>query len=103
MRKLRTLTWILWTVTAVLISLVGISGCGRVKIHPPSEQVTHPRSEPSEIQKPTQRAYKINGKTYQPIPDAQGFSQRGLASWYGPPFHGRKTSNGETYNMFSDT
>lgn len=25
--------------------------------------------------------------------------QKGVASWYGHPFHGRKTSNGETYNM----
>ncbi|MEM8931889.1 MAG: septal ring lytic transglycosylase RlpA family protein [Acidobacteriota bacterium] len=25
--------------------------------------------------------------------------QRGLTSWYGEPFHGRKTANGETYDM----
>jgi rare lipoprotein A len=28
---------------------------------------------------------------------------RGSASWYGQPFHGRKTSNGETFNMFALT
>jgi rare lipoprotein A len=28
-----------------------------------------------------------------------GWSQRGYASWYGPGFHGRKTANGETYDM----
>ena len=27
----------------------------------------------------------------------------GLASWYGEPFHGRKTASGETYNMFAFT
>ena len=29
--------------------------------------------------------------------------QRGYASWYGPRFHGRKTANGEKYNMFMFT
>ena len=28
-----------------------------------------------------------------------GDSQRGIASWYGPGFHGRQTANGETYDM----
>lgn len=52
---------------------------------------------------PTQKPYKINGKTYYPIPSAQGFQQRGIASWYGSDFHGRKTSNGETYDMHGTT
>lgn len=51
----------------------------------------------------TQRPYRIDGKTYYPLPSAEGFEQRGLASWYGNPFHGRKTSNGETYNMHKMT
>ena len=29
--------------------------------------------------------------------------QTGKASWYGKPFHGRKTANGESYNMFQLT
>lgn len=28
-----------------------------------------------------------------------GYSQVGMASWYGPDFHGKKTANGETYNQ----
>ncbi len=48
---------------------------------------------------PTQKPYQINGKTYYPLPSAQGFEEVGVASWYGADFHGRKTSNGETYNM----
>lgn len=51
----------------------------------------------------TQRPYVINGITYYPIPSAVGYVEQGIASWYGEPFHGRKTSNGETYNMFGDT
>ncbi|MFZ5763319.1 MAG: septal ring lytic transglycosylase RlpA family protein [Thermodesulfobacteriota bacterium] len=47
----------------------------------------------------TQRPYEIDGKAYYPIPSAEGYEETGIASWYGYPFHGRKTSNGETYDM----
>lgn len=53
--------------------------------------------------KATQRPYVINGITYYPIPSAHGYVEQGIASWYGEPFHGRKTANGETYNMYGDT
>ena len=53
--------------------------------------------------KPTQRAYEVNGQRYQPIPSAEGYSEKGIASWYGKKFHGRKTSNGETYDMYAMT
>lgn len=51
----------------------------------------------------TQRPYKINGKKYYPIPSSHGFIQEGIASWYGKKFHGRKTSNGEVYDMYGET
>lgn len=53
--------------------------------------------------KPTQRAYEVNGERYQPIPSAEGFVEEGIASWYGKKFHGRKTSNGEIYDMYAMT
>lgn len=49
----------------------------------------------------TQRPYQIKGKTYYPIPSAHGFTESGLASWYGAKFHGRRTSNGEVYDMYA--
>jgi len=48
----------------------------------------------------TQKPYMINNQAYYPIPTAYGFTQAGTASWYGPDFHGQKTSNGEIYNMY---
>ena len=45
-------------------------------------------------------SYLINGKRYYPIADSSGFTQLGKASWYGGKFHGRKTANGETYDMY---
>ena len=51
----------------------------------------------------TQKPYQIEGKSYYPLPSAEGYSETGTASWYGNPFHGRKTSNGEIYNMYDWT
>ncbi len=47
-----------------------------------------------------QKPYEVDGKRYQPLAHHAGFQQRGIASWYGKKFHGRKTSNGEVYNMY---
>ncbi len=43
--------------------------------------------------------YTVRGKTYYPLKSAQNFVETGTASWYGPGFHGKKTSNGERYNQ----
>jgi|GEM_PF-2429816 len=43
------------------------------------------------------------GQWYQPLPDARGFRQAGIASWYGQDFHGKKTSNGEVYDMYAES
>ena len=34
-----------------------------------------------------------------PVEAKRGWSEVGIASWYGHPYHGRQTSNGETYDM----
>ncbi|WP_026111314.1 septal ring lytic transglycosylase RlpA family protein [Pseudoalteromonas ruthenica] len=49
------------------------------------------------------RPYEVRGRHYVPIFDERGFTQQGIASWYGRKFHGYHTSNGETYNMFAMT
>ena len=48
-------------------------------------------------------SYEINGQRYHPTTVNVGQKFRGIASWYGPKFHGKKTSNGETYNMYAMT
>ncbi len=52
---------------------------------------------------PTQNPYRIKNTTYYPIPSSSGYVETGIASWYGADFHGRPTSNGETYNMYQPT
>ena len=46
-------------------------------------------------------SYKVRGKTYYVMPSADGFTQTGIASWYGNKFHGHLTSNGEIYDMYA--
>ncbi len=50
-------------------------------------------------QKPGQKPYTVNGKRYEPLSSHEGFVQEGVASSYGKDFHGRKTSNGEVFDM----
>jgi rare lipoprotein A len=79
-----------------LIVLVGclflISSCASKKTG-----VIGPASRPS------QKPYTVLGKTYEPLASHEGFVQSGIASWYGPDFHGKKTSNGEVYDMYALT
>lgn len=42
--------------------------------------------------------YKINGKWYYPAVDYQ-YDEVGIASWYGPGFHGKSTANGEVFDQ----
>ncbi|NLY04283.1 MAG: septal ring lytic transglycosylase RlpA family protein [Campylobacter sp.] len=49
------------------------------------------------------RPYTIKGKTYYPTEVKVGQTEKGNANWYGPNFHGKSTSNGETYNMYAQT
>jgi rare lipoprotein A len=44
------------------------------------------------------KPYNINGRVYVPNEDAS-YRAEGIASWYGPDFHGRQTANGELYDM----
>jgi len=46
-------------------------------------------------------SYSQSGKTYRVLKSSSGFTQQGGASWYGTKFHGRKTSNGERYDMYA--
>jgi peptidoglycan lytic transglycosylase len=52
---------------------------------------------------PTMRPYVIRGIKYYPSVVSVGDKFVGNASWYGPDFHGKLTSNGETYNMYDMT
>lgn len=47
--------------------------------------------------------YMIDGERYVPQNSSWGFTEEGVASWYGEDFHGKATANGECYNMYNFT
>jgi len=49
------------------------------------------------------RPYVVFGQRYVPIGENQPYRQTGIASWYGRKFHGQRTANGETYDMYAMT
>ncbi|MES9962570.1 MAG: septal ring lytic transglycosylase RlpA family protein [Candidatus Sedimenticola sp. 20ELBAFRAG] len=61
-----------------------------------------PRQEPrSRYGNPA--SYVVRGKRYQVMSSSRGYMERGVASWYGTKFHGRRTSSGEPYDMYKMT
>ena len=48
-------------------------------------------------------SYTEFGQRYWVMPNAKGFREHGKASWYGPKFHGKRTSSGEPYDMYQMT
>src|SRR5690606_38240052 len=47
------------------------------------------------------RPYRVMGQQFVPVSASTQLRQRGVASWYGRKFHGQKTANGETYNVYA--
>ena len=78
----------LWLV--IFLFLVVFYGCAGTQ-----ETRTKPASKPVQP-----KPYKVLGKWYEPLAHSRGFKERGIASWYGKDFHGRKTANGEIYDMY---
>jgi len=80
----------------LLILLLIFTGCTQ-------RYVTQVYETPG-AKKSTQKIYSVNGNVYYPKSTVPvGWTQKGIASWYGPNFHGKYTSNGEIYNMYAFT
>jgi rare lipoprotein A len=100
MRSLRQARWL--AVAAALLLMLSAGCASRSRPAPPSlPPAPAPKPEPAapEARPGEPRPYRALGQWYQPLTDAKGFRQEGIASWYGPDFHGKRTSSGETYDM----
>jgi len=97
-------------VLLALAALLFFAGCakkyevrynkdGREQSSSSSKLPTKPSSSFAYNMKP----YDVFGKTYYPSFVSIGEEFSGIASWYGPDFHGKKTANGENYDMHADT
>ncbi len=101
--------WRLCGVVLVFVAVVFVAGCSSV----PSPVLTPtspssgfrdaiPTVEPrSKYGNPP--LYDVKGRRYYVMTSAQGYHERGVASWYGPGFHGKLTSNREPYDMYGMT
>ncbi len=67
-----------------------------------ADDLLEPKVEPI-LAKAPNRPYNVGGKVYEPFVADEPFRQRGRCSWYGVPFHGRRTASGETFNMHDMT
>src|SRR5689334_19372335 len=102
---------------SLLLALI-VAGCSTPPsvIGPPKHPSLPPPSPiPADIEKipdPVPRAepksargnppfYDVLGKRYFVLNSADGYAERGVASWYGPGFHAQSTSNGERYDMYA--
>ncbi len=97
------------TSAAVMLALVFLAACAETELLVQgAKQLSRvldgdekPAKKPSQ---PVPAGYKLGnpyvvaGIRYFPHFDAH-YNETGIASWYGEPFHGRKTANGERYDM----
>lgn len=86
--------------------VLALTACATRAPAPPDDPMQVPDAEPKA--EPIRRGgpnqpYEAGGATYRPLPAEAALSERGLASWYGRKFHGRKTASGEIYNMHAMT
>lgn len=91
---------------AVVFLCVGLVGCGSRYVPgmstPPAPSTKTPPPAPTG-KGGTYKPYTVLGQTYYPLGSAEGYSETGVASWYGADFHGKKTANGERYDMYQMT
>lgn len=100
-------------ITALLLATLILHGCGgsdylagdgaprgHVDVSKIPDAV--PRDEPrSRYGNPA--SYEALGQRYHVMHSSSGYTERGIASWYGTKFHGRRTSSGEPYDMYAMT
>ena len=86
----------------------------RKPLPPPTGNVPAPPADPAAVPDAVPRVeprsrygnpetYEVFGKRYRVLRSAEGYVERGTASWYGPGFHAERTSSGEPYDMYART
>lgn len=98
-----------WLILTALVLLLAACAGDKNKEEPgdgPSSRKISPADVHDAVPQKEPRArygnhspYTVLGKTYTVLPTSEGYHERGIASWYGSKFHGRRTSSGEPYDM----
>jgi len=99
-----------WLIVTCAFTLLA-AGCA---VGPATRPVPPPPVDVGSIPEPVPQAeprsargnpafYDVLGRRYFVLASAEGYVERGVASWYGPGFHAATTSNGERYDMYAMT
>lgn len=94
-----------------------LTGCGTFPTYEPAEPGDGPPPRPVDVSnvpdavprvEPLSRygnppSYEVFNRRYYVMQSSAGYVERGVASWYGTKFHGRRTSSGDPYDMFAMT
>ena len=102
----RIAPWIVLTAAVLAGCASGPSGRDGAEANPPADLARVPDAEPrlEAIRNGgPNKPYDVLGRSYVPITRDAPFTERGLASWYGKKFHGKRTASGEVYNMYAMT
>jgi peptidoglycan lytic transglycosylase len=107
-----------WRTGATALGLLALAACS-VTGHRPSPPARAPAppppppgvtTTPDAVPRAEPRSahgnppfYDVLGQRYYVLATADGYLERGVASWYGPAFHGGNTSSGEPYDMYAMT
>lgn len=90
-----------------LLAVTALSGCAEIQflsqaskeINPPSHSVDGQSAHGANgLRYKVGKPYQIKGQWYYPKEDFD-YVEQGIASWYGPNFHGKKTANGAIFDM----
>lgn len=89
---------------ALAVSLLAVAGCARESQRPAPPPTPVPGGDAVPRDEPRAKNgnppfYEVYGRRYIVLPTAAGYVEQGVASWYGPDFHGGRTATGETYDM----
>jgi len=96
---------LIWSLVLILL-LAGCAGKPGRDGPPRTGSVIPPDAVPRKEPKSrhgNEPIYEVLGRNYEVMDSSYGYQERGVASWYGKKFHGRRTSNGEPYDMYAMT
>lgn len=97
--RTRNTAHFLWPLLALCLIL---TACGDSKERIPADAPGYVDGKPVHPTIKIGRPYEVNGETYEPRYDPL-YDETGMASWYGPGFHGKSTANGERFNQWAMT
>jgi len=100
--------------SCTLVFITWLAGCSTPGVLEPSDDAplnprdvsgvpnAVPKAEPlSRYGNP--QSYVVYGERYYTLPTSKGYRERGMASWYGTKFQGKRTSSGEPYDLYAMT